>query len=234
MIVLPDGFFLMGDQENSSEAHPVTIAYPFAVSRYEVTFDDWEACLAEGGCDCYLPDDEGWGRGRRPVINVSWEDAQEYLYWLGSKTGKRYRLLSEAEWEYAVRAGTATDYFWGNYRHGGDDDRICGYANVGASTFDCDQKERTMPVGSFRSNQFGLYDMIGNVREWTADCWNRSYQGAPDNGSPWQQGDCNWRVTRGGSFDIEDRTFFDFRSAERTQTYHSRRTKNIGFRVARR
>ena len=238
MVVLPGGSFLMGsplEVWSSSEErphHPVTIAEPLAVGRYEVTFDEWDACVAEGGCACYEPEDNDWGRGRRPVINVSWEDAQDYLYWLGQKTGKPYRLLSEAEWEYAVRAGTTTAYYWGDYDKRGRD-AICAYANVGESAFDCDGEEKTLPVGSFRPNPFGLYDMIGNVQEWTADCWNDTYDGAPADGRAWQQGDCTLRVTRGRSFYWEDRYSADFRSAARHTARPGWRETYIGFRVAR-
>ena len=237
MVVLPGGSFLMGAPPDAWFAdnqerpyHPVTIAQPFAVGRYEVTFDEWDACVAEGGCACYEPEDEDWGRGRRPVINVSWENAQDYLYWLSQKTGKSYRLLSEAEWEYAVRAGTITDYYWGDYEKR---DAICAYANVGESAFDCDGKETTMPVGSFRPNPFGLFDMIGNVQEWTADCWNDTYEGAPADGRAWQQGDCSLRVTRGRSFYYMDRYSADFRSAARHTARPGWEKNYIGFRVAR-
>lgn len=237
MVVLPGGSFLMGappdawfGDNEERPYHPVTIADPFAVGRYEVTFDEWDSCVAEGGCNCYEPEDEGWGRGRRPVINVSWEDAQDYLYWLSQKTGKSYRLLSEAEWEYAVRAGTTTAYYWGDYERR---DAICGYANVGESAFDCDDEETTLPVGSFRPNLFGLYDMIGNVQEWTADCWNDTYHGAPADGSAWQQGDCSLRVTRGRSFHWEDRYSSDFRSAARYSVRPNWEENYVGFRVAR-
>ena len=234
MVVLPNGFFLMGDAPDADVMghekpyHPVTIAQPLAVGRYEVTFAEWDACVAEGGCDGYRPGDKKWGRGSRPVINVSWADAQAYLAWLGQKTGKPYRLLSEAEWEYAVRAGTTTAYYWGNNKKA-----ICAHANVGESAFDCEGKETTLPVGSFRPNPFGLYDMIGNVREWTADCWNRTYDGAPADGRTWQQGDCEKRVTRGGSFHREDRYSDDFRSAAREMGWSRWRKTYIGFRVAR-
>ena len=229
MVVLPGGSFLMGGTAWEEQPyHPVTIEEPFAVGRYEVTFDEWDACVAEGGCNCYAPEAENWGRGRRPVINVSWEDAQDYLYWLSQKTGKSYRLLSEAEWEYAVRAGTTTEYYWGN-----DKDAICAYANVGESAFDCQGEEMSLPVGSFRPNSFGLYDMIGNVREWTADCWNRTYEGAPADGRTWQQGDCSLRVTRGRSFYWKDRYSDYFRSAARNNGWSSWRRPYIGFRVAR-
>ena len=237
MVVLPNGFFLMGDSPDSDVLgheqpyHPVTIAQPLAVGRYEVTFDEWDTCVAEGGCNGYMPEDKKWGRGSRPVINVSWEDAQAYLAWLSQKTGKPYRLLSEAEWEYAVRAGTTTDYYWGNDKKAKK--AICAYANVGESAFDCDGKEMTLPVGSFRPNPFGLYDMIGNVREWTADCWNRTYDGAPADGRAWQQGDCGKRATRGGSFHMEDRYSANFRSAAREMGWVGWRKNYIGFRVAR-
>ena len=237
MVVLPNGFFLMGDSPDSEVLgheqpyHPVTIAQPLAVGRYEVTFDEWDTCVAEGGCNGHRPGDKKWGRGSRPVIDVSWEDAQAYLAWLSQKTGKPYRLLSEAEWEYAVRAGTTTDYYWGNDKKAKK--AICTYANVGESAFDCGGKEMTLPVGSFRPNSFGLYDMIGNVREWTADCWNYTYDGAPADGRAWQQGNCEMRVTRGGSFHREDRYSANFRSAAREQAWASWEKTYIGFRVAR-
>ena len=239
MVVLPGGFFLMGslreagnpDAYQEEPYHPVTIAEPFAVGRYEVTFDEWDACVAEGGCNGYRPGDKKWGRGRRPVINVNWKDTQDYLYWLGQKTGKPYRLLSEAEWEYAVRAGTTTAYYWGDYDKRGRK-AICAYANVGKS-FSCEGKERTLPVGSFRPNPFGLYDMIGNVQEWTADCWNDTYDGAPADGRTWQQGDCSWRVTRGRSFYWKDSYLHHFRSAARHRIPSGWQETYIGFRVAR-
>ena len=223
MVVLPAGIFLMGRGDRLSKNHPVTIAEPFAVGRYEVTFAEWDACVAEGGCNGYKPEDNNWGRGHRPVINVSWEDAQDYLYWLGRKTGVSYRLLSEAEWEYAVRAGTTTAYYWGDYEKR---DAICAYANV----VGCDSKEMTMLVGSFRPNPFGLFDMIGNVQEWTADCWNDTYEGAPADGRAWQQGNCTRRVTRGGSYHRKDDSHD---SASRLSASSRERTGFIGFRVAR-
>ena len=242
MVVLPGGSFLMGAPPDADAGwderpyHPVTIAEPFAVGRYEVTFDEWDACVAEGGCNGYRPGDKKWGRGNRPAINVSWENVQDYLYWLSRKTGKSYRLLSEAEWEYAVRAGTTTDNYWGDYDYFGDErarKAICAYANVGESAFACDGKEVTMPVGSFRPNPFGLYDMIGNVQEWTADCWNDTYDGAPSDGRAWQQGNCTLRVTRGRSFYWKDRYSSDFRSAARHTARPGWGEHYIGFRVAR-
>ena len=180
MVVVPAGSFTMGSPasekgrwDDEGPRHRVTIGYSLAVGVYEVTFAEWDACVRAGACGRYRPDDEGWGRGGRPVINVSWEDAREYVRWLSRETGAPYRLLSEAEWEYVARAGTETARYWGDSESGqclnanGDDDDVnCtdGYAN-------------TAPVGSFQPNTFGLYDVLGNVWEWTEDCWNRNYSG---------------------------------------------------------
>ncbi len=198
MVVVPAGRFLMGSpagQGNDERpAHEVTIARPFAVAKFALTFDEWDACAARGGC---RPDvsDSGWGRGRRPVINVSWDDAQAYVKWLSRVTGKPYRLLSEAEYEYAARGGSETTYPWG------DDIKLNGkpMANCDGCGSQWDNKQ-TAPVGSFAANRFGLYDIVGNVWEWTEDCWNGSYQGAPADGSAWTSGDCSRRVVRGGSW----------------------------------
>ena len=234
VVIVPPGSFLMGPR-GTTLSHLVTIGQPLAVGRYEVTFAEWYACVAEGGCNDYKPGDEKLGRGNRPVVNVSWHDAQNYVSWLSQKTGKPYRLLSEAEWEYAARAGTTTSYYWG------DDDRknkvICAYANTG-SYYDCSERPTTVPVGSLRPNNFGLYDMSGNVLEWTADCWNRTYAGAPSDGRVWQQGDCQMRVMRGGSWYDYFRSgglrpTYPFRSAARHYTWSSWRKNFIGFRVVR-
>ena len=178
MVVVPAGSFTMGspkteraherDGTGEDPQHSVTIAKQFAVSEFEVTFADWDACVAAGGCNGYKPLDEGTGRGNKPVINVNWEDAQQYVAWLSAVTGKTYRLLSEAEYEYATRAGTQTAYPWGN-----------GIKLTDAAMANCngcgDQwgGYQTAPVGSFAPNRFGLYDMVGNVWEWTEDCWQR-------------------------------------------------------------
>jgi formylglycine-generating enzyme required for sulfatase activity len=135
----------------------------FAAGRFEVTFEEWDACVADGGCNGYMPYDWGWGRGRRPVINVNWSDARAYARWLSRRTGQRYRLLTTAEWEIAARAGTTTEYSWG------DDPPVCDpNARNGANFFDCPD-DRTRPVGSFQPNAFGLYDFHGNVWEWVQD-----------------------------------------------------------------
>ena len=173
MVVVPAGNFVMGSTDFvfSKPPHQVTIREPFAVGKYEVTFAEWEACVAGGGCTSNRwPDDRGRGRGRRPVINVTWHDAKEYVAWLSRRTGKTYRLLSEAEWEYVAQAGATKQY------------------GVG----------RALEVGSFPANQFGLHDLLGNVTEWVEDTWHPHYQGAPDDGSTWLGGDTSLRGLRGG------------------------------------
>ncbi|MBV8073942.1 MAG: formylglycine-generating enzyme family protein [Candidatus Eremiobacteraeota bacterium] len=230
MVVVPAGSFTMaspvgepGRSSDETPQHKVTIEHPFAVARYETTFDEWDACVADGGCNGYKPSDEGWGRGRRPVVNVSWDDAQAYVAWLAKKTGKPYRLLSGSEYEYATRAGTETAYPWGN--------------TIGKNNANCHScgsqwdARQTAPVGSFRPNKFGLYDMVGNVREWTEDCYHATYEGAPTDGSPWVEGaDCYHRVVRGGSWLIAPAFL---RSASRYWFATDYRLNYLGFRVAR-
>ena len=228
MVVVPPGSFEMGSpsSDGGSVEHPVhevTIARPFAVGVYEVTFGEWDACVSGGGCGGYRPSDEGWGRGNRPVIYVSWEDAKAYVEWLSRKTGVAYRLLSESEWEYVARAGTRTEYWWG-------DDIGRNRANCS----DCGSRwdgEQTAPVGSFPANPFGLHDVHGNVDEWVEDCANDSYNGAPTDGSAWVSGDCGHRVLRGGSwysFDMFLRTAGRGRDVTDSREYNGH-----GFRVAR-
>ncbi len=176
-----------------------------------------------GGCNDYMPSDEGWGRGRRPVINVSWDDAKAYVAWLSKKTGKSYRLLSGSEYEYATRAGTQTTYPWGNAVGRNN-------ANCHACGSQWDARE-TAPVGSFAANRFGLYDMLGNVREWTEDCYHDNYSGAPADGSAWIEGaNCYNRVVRGGSFLLAPAFL---RSASRYWFTADYRLRYLGFRVAR-
>ena len=229
MVVIPAGAFRMGCLSNDDDCrddeqpvHEVTLALPLALSVYEVTFAEWDACVAAGGCGGHEPDDEGWGRGSRPVIDMSWDDARAYAEWLSAQTGAEYRLPSEAEWEYAARAGTATKYSWGN--------------EIGvhcANCYGCGGEwagALTAPVGSFQSNAFGLYDMHGNVWEWVADCWNGSYAGAPSDGSVWLQGDCDRRVLRGGYWGYIPR---GLRAAYRFRNASVYRDHDTGFRVAR-
>lgn len=224
MVVIPDGSFLMGSNAGDSDekpVHQVTVGR-FAMGKYEVTFAQWDACVAAGGCS-HRPGDEGWGRGRRPVINVSWRHARQYVAWLSRETGKRYRLPSEAEWEYAARAGTQTAYWWGD---------AIGSGNANCS--DCDSRwdnRRTAPVGSFRPNRFGLYDVSGNVDEWVEDCWHKTYAGAPTNGRPWTTGgNCRFRVLRGGSWLYNPKGLL---SASRVGVGSGFRVNGLGFRVAR-
>lgn len=230
MVVIPAGEFTMGSppSELGAEAqHRVTIAAPFGVSKFEITFAQWDVCVADGGCNGYSPDDEGWGRGQRPVINISWEDAKAYATWLGNKTGKPYRLLSEAEWEYAARAGTTTRYPHGekvspdeaNYDRGVD-----GSGDV--------NREHTMPVGSFAANDFGLHDMHGNASEWVEDCWHDEYSAkAPTDGAAWLEGgSCAGRVVRGGSWEDSE---VELRSAARTGGNKEDRFYTDGIRIAR-
>ncbi len=229
MVLVPSGSFSMGSPEeekgrypNETPHHGVTIAKPFAVGRFALTFDEWDACVADGGCKGYTPPDANWGRGRRPVINVSWEDTRNYLAWLSRKTGKSYRLLSEAEFEYTARAGTNTAYYWGNVIG-------IGNANCNGCGSQWDDKQPA-PTGSFAANAFGLYDMSGNVNEWVEDCWHDNYYEAPTDGSAWNSGDCSVRVARGGSFYYEPRLL---RSAGREWSRSDLRSALRGFRVAR-
>ncbi len=199
MVVVPPGNFLMGDLHgvgyfSEKSIRAVRIDYVFAVGKFEVTFDEWTACVSDGGCNGYRPDDLGWGRSDRPVVHVSWQDAKTYVKWLSRKTDKTYRLLSEAEWEYAARATSRTMFPWGN--------------SIGSGYANCDgcgslwDDDLTAPVGSFAPNAFGLHDMHGNVYDWVEDCWHSDYQGAPSDGSAWTSGGvCQVRILRGGSYD---------------------------------
>jgi formylglycine-generating enzyme required for sulfatase activity/serine/threonine protein kinase len=223
MVVIPAGTFRMGDLIGGGNAdekpvHSVTVK-SFALGKTEVTFAEYDVFAS--ATNRSLPKDEGWGRGSRPVIHVNWEDATAYSAWLSKKTGKSYRLPSESEWEYAARAGSTKKYSWGN-----DIGRNNAVCNGCGSQWDAKQ---TAPVGSFKANDFGLLDMHGNVFEWTQDCWNGSYAGAPSDGSAWTRRDCNRRVLRGGSW------FYIpgyLRSASRVWFTASTRFNISGFRVA--
>jgi formylglycine-generating enzyme required for sulfatase activity len=219
MVVVSAGRFTMGASASeqmtaASPPHPVAIERAFAVGKFEVTFDQWEVCVRQHGCS-HMPDDRGWGRGARPIIHVSWNDAMQYVDWLTRKTGKRYRLLTEAEWEYVARAGATTAYAFGDH---------IWPAQANYYT------RATAPVGSYAPNAFGVHDMHGNVWEWTTDCWNESYNGAPATGEAWLAGDCSRHVFRGGSWD--DYPWF-LRSAERSNGTAGIRLNDLGFRVAR-
>jgi formylglycine-generating enzyme required for sulfatase activity len=202
--------------------HKVTIAKAFAVSKFEVTFAEWDACAAAGGC-ARSPADQGWGRASRPVINISWDDATgEYLPWLSRTTGKTYRLLTEAEWEYAARSSTRTIYAWGN-------DIGKNRANCSGCGSQWDNKQ-TAPVGSFQPNGFGLHDMHGNVWEWVQDCYTPNYVGAPSDGQAAPDKSSCSRVRRGGSWDNRPN---DLRLSGRLRNSAGSRFNNMGLRVAR-
>jgi formylglycine-generating enzyme required for sulfatase activity len=224
MVVVPAGEFTMGsnDQDDEKPPHKVAVRRPFAVGKFEVTFAEWAACAEGGGCkNNPSPSDQGWGKGRRPVIVVSWDDTKEYAAWLSGKTGKDYRLLSEAEWEYAARAGTTTKYAFG-------DAITKRQAQFSEGTWG--SAKRTVEVGTFSPNDWGLHDMHGNVWEWCQDDWHANYQDAPQDGSIWSGSDMSLRVLRGGSW-------FDYpvslRSASRNWAQPDYRYYMFGFRVAR-
>jgi formylglycine-generating enzyme required for sulfatase activity len=263
MVVIPPGSFIMGAKDgeitgserkfnrflgrltDDGPPHPVTLSYPFAVGRFEVTFDDWDACEADGGCRI-KPFWNFWERGRQPMIMVSWDDTQQYVRWLGNKTGKNYRLLSEAEWEYAARAGTTTPYYTGNYitsaqaNFDGYCSSTCN-SQVAIHPDDVTADERNdgtpggiflnrpIEVGSFAPNDFGLYDMAGNVSQWVQDCWNRYDDGKRVPIQDFVE-NCRYRVTRGGEFAS---TEGEVRSAYRLALFHDSRWPNVGFRIAR-
>ncbi|MGQ0619783.1 MAG: SUMF1/EgtB/PvdO family nonheme iron enzyme [Panacagrimonas sp.] len=241
MIRLPSGTFLMGETGGVGHAYEqpvreVSIA-SFSIGRHETTFFEWDTCHDDGGCQ-KRPDDEGWGRGFRPVINVDWIDAQQYVAWLSRRTGQTYRLPSEAEWEYAARAGTVSSYSWGDASG-----EACDFANTldlsGLSQHPnwtwnvlcIDAFAHTAPVGSFPPNPWGLHDMHGNVWEWVQDCWHSDYTDAPTDGSAWVTGpDCGKRVNRGGGWGNNPRSL---RSANRDADNADGSGDAFGFRVVR-
>jgi formylglycine-generating enzyme required for sulfatase activity len=222
LVVVPSGEYDMGSTAKPAEqpVHHVSIRKNFAVGRRDVTFVEWDRCVAQSGCK-FSPPDQGWGRGDRPVTDVSWDDAQEFVAWLSKTTGKSYRLPTEAEWEYAARGGSTTPYWWG---------KDVGTARAQCAECGGAENGRTEPSGSFLPNAFGLYDTAGNAAEWVQDCWNPSYRGAPNDGSAWTGGDCSLRVLRGGSFAdkaIAVRSSARFRYDQDVRYYAN------GFRVAR-
>ncbi len=239
MVEVPAGEFMMGSPDsergrNKDEGprHKVTFAKPFAVGKFEVTFAEWDACVTAGGCT-HKPEDQGWGRGRRPVINVSYDDARQFAAWLARKTGKPYRLLTEAEWEYAARGVTSasaphTAFSTGptiGYRQANYDANF-KYGSGQQGVY----RQKTTDVGSFPRNAFGLHDMHGNVWEWVEDCYKDSYVGAPTDGSAVTSPGCSLRILRGGSWNYYPQML---RSAYRYASAPSVRMENAGFRVAR-
>lgn len=264
MVVIPAGSFTMGSPEkeighgrDEEPLHAVEVPAPFAVGRFEVTRDEFGVFVDETGRDgmgCQTWDKEtkervmsetgSWRNpgfeqaDRHPVVCVNWEDAKAYAAWLSDRTGQQYRLLTEAEWEYAARAGTTTARFWGDAQ-----DQACAHANVhdlsGRKTnkfrwaphFCDDGFGWTAPVGSFPANGFGLHDMLGNVWEWTEDCWHDNYEDAPDVSRAWADGgNCEYRVIRGGGWTDPPRSA---RAADRAAEIAAKRNDPIGFRLAR-
>jgi formylglycine-generating enzyme required for sulfatase activity len=235
MIAIPGGCFQMGSPEGEPERdadegpqHRVCVK-PFEIGRHEVTFADWDACVADAGCP-HQPEDEGWGRGNRPVVNVSWDDIQDYIRWLNAATGKSYRLPTEAEWEYAARAGTTTPYSTGECIHTKQANYDGTFPYSRCEVGDDVDLHKTVPVGSYPPNPWGLYDMHGNVNELTQDCWNDGYAGAPSDGSAWLDGNCSRRVIRSGSW---YGYAVQLRSAYRCRSGPGLRHRSIGFRLAR-
>ena len=222
MVVIPAGSFRMGCvsgpgcYDDEFPVRDVAIPQAFAISKYEVTFEDYDRFAHPDRID-----DHGWGRGRRPVMDLSWNEAREYAAWLSRQTGRPYRLLSEAEWEYAARAGASTAYSWGNDI--GSDRAVCH--ECGSQWDD----RQTAPAGSFQPNAFGVHDLHGNVHEWVEDCWQASYAGAPSDGAARLGGDCSERTVRGGSWRSSPRVL---RSSYRDGASPGFRSVSVGFRVA--
>jgi formylglycine-generating enzyme required for sulfatase activity len=264
MVVVPRSAYLMGSppdesgkDANETPQHRVTIAKPFAVGKVHVTVEQFDAFVTETGYDagdkCWTTEadrsEERKGRswrnpgysqgGDHPAVCLNWNDAVAYVEWLGRKTGKPYRLLTEAEWEYAARAGSTTRYSFGNdaiemchYGNGADQTaRSRSAAASGSTIVECrDGFATTAPAGSFAANEFGLQDMHGNAWQWTADCYHQNYDGAPADGAAWISGDCSRHVVRGGSWDISPRSL---RSALRGRAASASREFDQGFRVGR-
>jgi formylglycine-generating enzyme required for sulfatase activity len=255
MLVVPAGSFTMGSPESertpiaaayvtyrivpgglttapplSSEGpqHQVTIARPFAVGRFAVTFDEWDACADDGGCNGYRPSDQGWGRGSRPVVNVNWNDAEAYAAWLAGKTGKRYRLLSESEWEYMARAATTTPYWWGA-SFSTDQANYNGKLTYNGQPTG-ESRQKTLPVASFSPNPWGFYQVHGNSYDWVEDCFHDDYFGAPVDEAAWRSENCKGHVVRGGAWTSAPWTL---RSGYRGWFPTDFRSSNHGFRMAR-
>lgn len=232
MVVIPAGRFRMGSpadepecEESEGPQHEVIIGQPFAIGVHTVTFDDYDRYADVSGSQ---KPGGAWGRGSLPVINVSWDDAQAYSQWLGEQTGRAYRLPSEAEWEYACRAGTTTPFHYGSQITTDQANFNGGFMYNGS--VEGKWRVHTVPVGSFPPNAFGLHDMHGNVWEWCQDPWHEDYQGAPADGSVWEAGGSSFRVVRGGSWYY---TPADCRAAHRARFASIIRDLSIGFRVRR-
>jgi formylglycine-generating enzyme required for sulfatase activity len=223
LMSLPAGSFTMGSNTSDPSekpAHPVTLATPFAIGKYEVTVEQWNACANAGACP-HIPTNETAAKNT-PARDVSWDDAGQYLKWLSKTSGKSYRLPTEAEWEYAARGGTTGRYWWGEQmRSGNANCKECGEPW---------QQDGPAPVGSFAANPFGLHDMNGSVWEWVSDCWHNTYKGAPADGTTWDDPNCRMRVIRGGSW-REGASYMP--TTTRFKYDASVRHSQNGFRVAR-
>jgi len=235
MVVIGSGIGTIGSpefelkrQRYENAMRETAINYQFEVSKYEITFDDWNKCVSDGGCSGYTPDDQGWGRGQRPVINISYDDTQNFISWLNRKTGQTYRLLSEAEWEYVARAGQDAP-FGSGYEMTAELANFDGKAPYGTSTKGA-YRRKTEPVGSYPPNAFGVYDMHGNVYEWVEDCWNADHSDAAGDGSPRTDGDCKYRVMKGGSWVTHG---YQMRAAARVRYVTDYRYDDYGLRLAR-
>ena len=233
MVVIPSGRFLrgsvpgeLGHEVCESPRQLVTITRPFAIGKFAVTFRDWAVFEKHGGGD--RPDDDGWGQDLRPVINVSVADASAYLDWLSRATGHTYRLPTEAEWEYACRAGTSSAFHTGDHITPVQANMPC--PELSPEGQPAAVTAQTRPVGSYAPNAWGLHDMHGNIWEWTEDCWNSHYIGSPLDGSAWSIGDCSRAVIRGGFWNSYAT---DMRSASRARVPRELRMNAIGFRVVR-
>lgn len=235
MVTIPSGSFQMGSnccgREDEMPVHQVTIK-AFKLSQAEVTFAQWDACISDDGCT-YKPSDQSWGRENRPVINVSYQHiTEQFIPWLDKITGQTFRLPTEAEWEYAARAGSTAKYAWGN-------EIACSQAQYGRHEFteasksggECSKSyDGTVKVKSFSPNSYGLYDMNGNAWELVEDCYHESYNGAPSDGSAWLSGDCSFdRVIRGGGW-YTSKNYL--RSADRNGFSSIRHDQLVGFRLA--
>jgi formylglycine-generating enzyme required for sulfatase activity len=224
MVKLPSGTFQMGSKNtlpyhDERPQHEVTLN-SFSIGKFEVTFEEYDWFATATGHP--LPNDEGWGRGKRPVINVSWYDAEDYTKWLTEQTGYQYRLASEREWEYAAAAGQETTYWWGYKLE-------TNQANCGVCGSQWDGVQ-TAPVGSFAPNPFGVHDTIGNVMEWVLDCFHANYRDAPPTGQIWEGGDCSKRTVRSSSFKSYENTL---RTTKRYKYTPNTRINILGFRVVR-
>ncbi|WP_052716031.1 formylglycine-generating enzyme family protein [Magnetospira sp. QH-2] len=233
MVVIPAGSFMMGHDQPDEHIHGddfvstkpvrrVTIKLPFAMGRYEVTVEEFQACMDDALCWLDGANLRRDTKPRMPVVKQTYIEALGFLHWLKLKTGRQYRLPSEAEWEYAARGGATTRYWWG-------DAMEYGRANCGVC-LPREEKRGLRVVGSFPPNPFGLYDMLGNVDEWVADCWNDSYEGAPADGAPRTDGDCTRGTGRGADWNsrLTYTPVFD-----RGWNLYLKRDKDGGFRVVR-